>query len=105
MLKWAKETPAGFVFALKAPQDITHMNRLSVESYDKLEFFLSRAKYVVNLAITFLPAPMEESPVTRLTHARLAFHKYPRIFHARSSFLSSTLLPSHPLAVHHSPRE
>jgi uncharacterized protein YecE (DUF72 family) len=42
MLAWAAEVPEGFVFALKAPQRITHQKRLK-EAGEDLRFFLSTA--------------------------------------------------------------
>src|SRR5215471_101040 len=40
---WRDTSPPGFVFALKAPQRITHMLRLKPEAADTLKVFLERA--------------------------------------------------------------
>jgi uncharacterized protein YecE (DUF72 family) len=42
--RWAAEVPPGFTFVLKAPQRITHMQRLSASSFDTTTFFFDRAR-------------------------------------------------------------
>lgn len=42
--KWAKESAPGFIFALKAAQDITHKYRLSMEAAERTQFMFDRAR-------------------------------------------------------------
>src|SRR5262245_28663388 len=44
LARWGDEVPAGFTFVLKAPQRITHMQRLSPSSFDTTSFFFERAR-------------------------------------------------------------
>ena len=46
MQKWAKDTPRGFIFVLKALQDITHKYRLSIEAIDRVHHMYDRARQV-----------------------------------------------------------
>lgn len=41
---WSEQTAEAFRFTLKAPQKITHVNRLRVDTDDVLEFFLRSAR-------------------------------------------------------------
>lgn len=43
LLRWADEVPAGFVFALKASQRITHRQRLSAESKETVDYLFDVA--------------------------------------------------------------
>ncbi|MEO8202140.1 MAG: DUF72 domain-containing protein [Gemmatimonadota bacterium] len=42
LMQWQEEVPPGFLFGLKAPRRITHMNRLR-ESADSVEYFMRTA--------------------------------------------------------------
>jgi uncharacterized protein YecE (DUF72 family) len=44
LARWAEEVPAGFTFVLKAPQRITHMQRLSEKSFEPLSYFFETAR-------------------------------------------------------------
>jgi uncharacterized protein YecE (DUF72 family) len=44
LARWGDEVPSGFTFVLKAPQRITHMQRLSASSYDAASHFFETAR-------------------------------------------------------------
>lgn len=68
---WAARVPAGFVFALKVPQEITHERRL-VEASDTLDRFVTRARLLGNcLGPLLIQTPPDWAP-TAETRAALA---------------------------------
>src|SRR4029453_1334441 len=44
LLRWGGEVPSGFTFVLKAPQGITHMQRLSPSAYEAASHFFETAR-------------------------------------------------------------
>ncbi len=66
---WRGEVPPGFVFALKAPQRITHFARLKEESYESLAYFLDVASV---LGPALGPLLFQLPPNLKRDDARLA---------------------------------
>lgn len=74
---WRSEVPDGFVFAVKAPQRITHFARLKEESYESLAYFLD---VVAVLGPALGPLLFQLPPNLKRDDTRLAafLHRLPR---------------------------
>jgi len=73
VLGWKARTPAGFVFALKVPQEITHERRL-LEAERPLAHFLERARLLEDrLGPLLLQMPPDWAPTADTRAALAAF--------------------------------